>query len=47
MFSLIASAKRHDLNVWRYLSDVFRRLPSTPTSDLEQFLPDRWQAPNA
>lgn len=46
MFSLIASAKRHDLNPWQYLADVCRRLPSTPTSQLDQFLPDRWQAPN-
>jgi len=47
MFSLIASAKRHGLNPWHYLADVFRRLPSTPTSQLDQFLPDRWQAPNS
>jgi hypothetical protein len=47
MFSLIASAKRNNLNVYRYLSDVFRRLPSTPTSELHQFLPDRWQDPHA
>jgi len=46
MFSLIASAKRNNLNVYRYLSDLFRRLPSTPTSQLHQFLPDRWQAPH-
>lgn len=47
MFSLIASAQRNNLNVYRYLSDVFRRLPSTPTSELHQFLPDRWQDPHA
>ena len=46
MFSLIASAKRHGLNPWQYLADVFRRLPATPVSQLDQFLPDRWQAPN-
>ena len=47
MFSLIASAKRHGLNPWRYLSDVFRRLPATPVNQIDQFLPDRWQDPNA
>jgi hypothetical protein len=47
MFSLIASAKRNNLNVYRYLADVFRRLPATPTSELHQFLPDRWQDPAA
>ncbi len=45
MFSLIASAHRHELEPWRYLTDVFRRLPATPTSQLDQFLPDRWQNP--
>jgi len=43
MFSLIASAKCHGLNPWHYLADVFQRLPSTPTSQLDQFLLDRWQ----
>jgi len=47
MFSLIASARRHDLEPWAYLTDVFRRLPATPVSQLDQFLPDRWQAPDA
>ena len=47
MFSLIASALRHDLEPWAYLTDVFRRLPATPVSQLDQFLPDRWQAPDA
>ena len=46
MFSLISSALRHDLEPWRYLTDVFRRLPSTPVSQLDQFLPDQWQDPN-
>jgi hypothetical protein len=47
MFSLITGAKRNNLNVYRYLSDVFRRLPATPTSELYQFLPDRWQPRDA
>jgi hypothetical protein len=45
MFSLIASAKRNNLNVYRHLSDVGRHPPATPTSQLHPFLPDRWQAP--
>ncbi len=45
MFSLIASAERHGLKPLPYLTDLFRRLPATPVSQLDQFLPDRWQAP--
>jgi hypothetical protein len=43
MFSLIASAQRHGLEPLAYLTDLFRRLPATPTCQLDQFLPDRWQ----
>ncbi len=41
-FSLIESAKRHGLNVFEYLSDVIRRLPSWPRKRLGELLPDRW-----
>ncbi|MDQ3126709.1 MAG: IS66 family transposase [Pseudomonadota bacterium] len=41
-FSLIESAKRHGLNVFDYLADVIRRLPSWPVKRLEELLPDRW-----
>jgi hypothetical protein len=46
MFSRIASAQRHGLEPLAYLTDLFRRLPATPTNQLDQFLPDRWQQPN-
>ncbi|MEX2387368.1 MAG: IS66 family transposase, partial [Phycisphaeraceae bacterium] len=46
MFSLISSARRHDVEPLSYLTDVFTRLPATPISQLDQFLPDRWQAPS-
>jgi len=45
MFSLISSAKRNDIDPLTYLTDLFTRLPATSTSDLAQFLPDRWQLP--
>jgi transposase len=45
MFSLISSARRHDVEPLSYLTDLFTRLPATPISQLDQFLPDRWQAP--
>jgi hypothetical protein len=47
MFSLISSAKRHDVEPLAYLTDLFTRLPATPLSQLTQFLPDHWQPRNA
>jgi len=47
MFSLIASANRHGHDPLAYLTDVFRRLPATPVSQIGQFLPDVWQLPAA
>ncbi len=41
-FSLIESAKHHGLNVFEYLADVIRRLPSWPRKRLGELLPDRW-----
>ena len=42
LYSVIASAKRHGLDPWRYLRDVFDRLPSMTVSQLHELLPDRW-----
>jgi len=47
MFSLISSAVRNDVEPLAYLTDVFNHLPSTPLSQLDQFLPDNWQPRNA
>lgn len=44
MFSLISSAQRHGAEPLSYLTDLFTRLPATPLSQIDQFLPDRWQA---
>ena len=43
MFSLISSAKRHEVEPLAYLTDVFTRLPATPVSRIDKFLPDLWQ----
>ena len=45
--SLIYSAKLHKLDLFAYLRDVFTRLPETPLSQLEQFLPDVWKQTHA
>lgn len=43
LLSILASAKRHYIEPWAYLSDVFLRL-GAGDSDLESLLPDRWAA---
>jgi hypothetical protein len=43
LYSLIARAERHGLDLQRYLTDVLARIASTPVTQLEQFLPDRWK----
>jgi hypothetical protein len=40
---VIASAHRHDLDVWAYLRDILERL-AKGEDDLEQLLPDVWKA---
>lgn len=43
LYSLTASAKRHGLDPFVYLRDVVATIGSTPVSQLDQFLPDRWR----
>jgi len=42
-FTLIDSARRANVNLWAYITDLLTRLPSHPISRLEELLPDRWQ----
>ena len=42
IYSVIASARRHDLNVWEYLGDILRRLADLKPGELERLLPDVW-----
>ena len=43
LYSLVASAKRHGLDVFAYLRDVFARISDHPKSRLEELLPDQWK----
>ena len=43
LYSLIASAKRQDLDPFVYLRDVLTTIAATPVSQLDRFLPDRWR----
>jgi hypothetical protein len=36
MYSVISSAKRHGLDPWKYLRDVFSRLPDMTVSQLPE-----------
>jgi transposase len=47
LWSLIASAERHGVDPQRYLTSVLAKLPTTPASELEQFLPDVWAKEDA
>jgi transposase len=40
--SFIVSCKRNNINPVAYLADVFSRINSMKTSELDQLLPDRW-----
>jgi len=42
LFSVLGSAKLQGVEPLAYLTDVITRLPSTPQSQLAQFLPDIW-----
>lgn len=44
LYSLIASAERHQLNVEAYLRGLFAQLPGARMSELPRFLPDAWKA---
>jgi transposase len=43
LYTLIATAERHRLDPQRYLTGVLARLPATPLSRVDQFLPDPWE----
>ena len=42
MYTLIASASRHQLDLWAYVDDVLRSLAGG-TTDVDALLPDRWR----
>jgi transposase len=42
-FSLIASARRHNLDPFAYLRDLLARIPTHPNRQLRDLLPNRWK----
>jgi transposase len=47
LFSLIATCQRHKVDPFEYLQDVLTRIAAAPLSQIDKFLPDRWQAARA
>jgi len=47
IYTIIASARRHDLDVWQYLGDILRRLADLKPGELDHLLPDAWQPTEA
>lgn len=43
LYSLVRSAKRHDLDPFIYLRDLFLRIPTHPSTDIHLLLPDHWK----
>ncbi len=43
LYSLIHSAKRHALDPFTYLRDLFLRIPTHPNKQIHQLLPDHWK----
>jgi len=42
--SLTSTCRRHDINPQTYLTQLLTNLPTTPMSQLDQWLPDQWKA---
>ena len=43
-YSLVQTCKRHGIDPFEYLRDVFTRISGLPVSRLSELLPDRWKA---
>jgi transposase len=44
LMSFTSTCNRLAVEPWSYLQDVLSRLPSTPAGQLDELMPDRWQA---
>ena len=42
IYTLLGSCRRHGLNPFDYLKDVFTRLPSAKITEIKQFTPSEW-----
>ena len=44
MLSFTSTCSRLEVEPWSYLKDVLSRLPTLGSGQLDELLPDRWQA---
>jgi transposase len=44
LLSFTSTCQRLRIEPWAYLKDILTRLPNTATTQLDQLLPDRWEA---
>lgn len=42
IYTLLGSCRRHGLNPFEYLKDLFTRLPAAEITEIKQFKPSQW-----
>jgi transposase len=47
VYSLVATCKLHDIDLFVYLRDVLKRLPSNPINQIQDLLPHNWKKAHA
>jgi transposase len=47
IYSIIASCRRHGVDPWEYMKDMFTRLPSAKNHEIPNLVPSRWRATTA
>ncbi len=47
IYTLVATAKLHQVEPFAYLSDILRRLPDHPINKIAELLPQNWRTPNS
>ena len=47
IYTLLGSCRRHGLNPFEYLKDLFTRLPAAKITEIKQFTPRAWARANA
>jgi len=47
IYTLLGSCRRHGINPFDYLKDLFTRLPATKITEIKAFTPAAWTRANA
>jgi hypothetical protein len=46
IYSLLGSCRRHEINPFEYLKDLFARLPAAKITEIKAFTPTGWAGAN-